>query len=156
MNKPREYRVYKPKNDGKGAASAWQLSFKQDNKYNPWMMFLVMAQQTGADDNGNARFDWENGLTVKLGDADVGEIIAVLEGRKDSVGQKGMLFHQTPSGGNKVIKLERNDYGYNLSVSAQDENKNRLGPIYHSLTDGEATMLLVLLKQAIITMYGWF
>jgi hypothetical protein len=152
----KEFRCYKPKNDGNGAATAWQLSFKKDNKFNPWMFFLVAAKQEGTDDKGNAKFNWKEGaLTVKLGDNDLGEIISVLEGRKDSLGTKGSLFHQTPSGGNKVIKMEANEYGFNIAVSAQDENKNRLGPIYHSLTHGEASLLLILLKKAVETIYGW-
>jgi hypothetical protein len=152
----REFRIYKPKTTGDGAASAWQLSFKKDNKYNPWMFFLVTAKQDGADENGNAKFNWKEGaLTVKLGDADLGEIISLLEGRKDKLGTNGSLFHQTPSGGNKVVKMEASDYGFNLSVSAQDENKNRLGPVYHTITHGEASLLLVLLKKAVERIYGW-
>lgn len=151
----KEFRVYKPKNDGNGTAIAWQLSYKEANKYNPWTMFLVAAKQVGQDNNGNAKFDWENGFTVKLGDADLGEIIALLEGRKRFLGSKGSLFHQTPSGGNKVISIEPNDYGYIVSVSAQDENKTNLGKISNSMTHGEASLLLVLLKKAVENIYGW-
>lgn len=155
MGRPREFRIYKPKQSGDGSATAWQLSFKEQNKYNPWMLFLVAAKQTGMDEKGNAKFDWDNSLTVKLGDADIGELISVLEGRKDKVGSNGSLFHQTPGGGNKVVKFESSDYGFNVAVSAQDEQKNKLGPIYHSITHGEAALLLTLLRRAVEIIYEW-
>lgn len=155
MNR-REFRCYKPNNSGNGAASAWQLSYKKDSKFDPWVMFLTVSKQEGKDENGNAKFNWKNGaITVKLGDADLGEIISVLEGRKASVGTKGSLFHQTGTGGNKVVYFESTDLGFKLSVSAQDNEKNKVGPYFHTLTHGEGSMLLILLKRAVERIYGW-
>lgn len=152
---PKEFRLYKPTGSGQGCASKWNVSYKQNTKYPQWMMFLEMAKQTEKDADGNDRFDWDNAIRVKLGEADLGELIAVLEGRKSSVGTKGMLYHQSPDGGNKVIKLETSDKGgYALNVSAQDKDKNAT-KLYHSITDGEAALLCVLLKRAVEVMYEW-
>jgi hypothetical protein len=118
-------------------------------------MFLVMAKQTGVDENDNASFDWKGGVTVKLGENDIGEILAVAEGRKEAAGYKGSLFHQTQDGGNKVIKFVRTDNGYSLSVSAQNKEKVSSGNLFQTLSDGEVSILTVLLKKAIETIYGW-
>ncbi len=152
----RQFRIYKPNKGSTGAASKWELSFKPDQKYNQFLFFLELAKQKGeTDENGNSQFDWDNAISVKLGDNDLGEIIAVLEGRKTSVGTKGSLFHQTPGGGNKVVGLEASENGFNLSASAQDADKNSSGRVYHSITHGEAALLLVLLRRAVETIYGW-
>jgi hypothetical protein len=153
--KPKELRIYKPTKDGKGIASAWQLAFKPDRKYDPFLFFLTMAVQTQSD-NENARFDWDNAIVVKLGENDLGEMISVLERRKTNLGtDKGILYHQSPDGGNKIIRLDSDDRGYLLSVSVQDAAKNKKGPFKHTLTHGEASTLLILLKRAIEVIYGW-
>src|SRR5690606_28970285 len=129
--------------------------YKTKEKYDKWMPFLIVAKQNGYDNNNNAKFDWESGLVVKLGEPDMGELIAVLEGRKQSVGTKGSLYHAN-NNGNKVVNFSSNEKGgFFLSVSAQDSNKTSLGKISLVLSDGEAALLLVLLKKAVELMYGW-
>lgn len=154
MDRPQEYRIYKPNKNGNGVASKWQLSFKPEKKYDQFELFLVTSSQSGEDEKGNQRFDWESGIIVKIGEADLGEIISVLEGRKDSLGFKGMLFHETPGGGNKVIKLDSTEKGYTLSVSAQDSEKNKKNH-YQVISPGEAAILLVLLRAAVVRIYNW-
>jgi hypothetical protein len=83
-------------------------------------------------------------------------MISVLERRKTNLGtDKGILYHQSPDGGNKIIRLDSDDRGYLLSVSVQDAAKNKKGPFKHTLTHGEASTLLILLKRAIEVIYGW-
>lgn len=151
------YRIYRANNNGDGSASEFQLSFKKDEQYNPYLLFLVMAPQGPDNANGDATFLWkEKGITVKLGENDIGEIIAVLDGRKDTLGMKGSLYHQTPNGGNKAIVLNRNEKGgFWLSVSGQDKDKNSLGKYSHSISDGEASILSTLLKAAVVRLFGW-
>ncbi len=152
----KQFRIYKPNKTNNGAASKWELSFKPDNQYDKYLFFLELAKQKGeADEKGNSQFDWDNAISVKLGENDLGEIISVLERRKDSVGTKGSLFHQTPGGGNKVVNLEATENGFSLAASAQDADKNSSGKIYHSITHGEAAYLLVILKKAVETIMGW-
>lgn len=160
MSNPKEYRIYRPNKAGNGSAIAFQLSYKEreykGKKYPNWMVFMVACSQTGIDGNGNASFDWKNAINVKMGENDLGEVMSVLERRKSSVGSKGSLFHETPGGGNKIIGFEVNKErgGYNLSVSSKNKNgdlqKNRI-----TLSDSEASILLVLLKKSIEKMYQW-
>lgn len=157
--RPKEVRFYKPTNSGQGAASKWNLSYKKKETdkgtFGQWMLFLEVSRQIAKDADGNDRFDWDNAIKVKLGEADIGELLAVLQGRKNSVGTKGSLYHQTPGGGNKVIGLSVSDKGgYNLTVSSQDKDKNS-NRLFHSLTDGEAAILQVLLQRAVEIIFEW-
>lgn len=148
------YRIYRANKDKKGSASAWQLSFKNQDKFNPYVCFLNVAKQLPEDDaNGNAKFDWDNSITVKLGDNDIGEIISVFERRKTSVGMKGALYHQSPNGGNKIVNLEASEHGYSMSVSSQDKDKNT-NRVNQTIGHGEAAFLLVLLKRYVEIIYG--
>jgi hypothetical protein len=106
-------------------------------------------------ENGNATFDWKGGITVKLGENDLGELISVLERRKSEVGYQGKgLFHQTAKG-NKVVNFALyEDKGYSLKVSAQDNEKNR-SEVKQVMSFAEASLLLVLLKRAVEKIYGW-
>src|SRR5687768_5293221 len=102
------FRIYRANKTGNGFATQWQLSYKPKDKYDEFMFFLVGASQNGEDANGNAKFGWkpeEGAITCKLGVNDLGEIIAVLTGLQQAAGYKGSLYHQTPGGGNKVIKF---------------------------------------------------
>src|SRR5688572_11312265 len=105
----KNFTVYRAKNGGGGTASQWQLSRKEkkganDDKVYYYEAFLTVAKQTADDKNGNATFAWQGDKNekaiVKLGEADLGELISVLERRKNSVGMKGSLFHQSPDGSN--------------------------------------------------------
>src|SRR5687768_2180190 len=115
---PNEFRTYRASKDGKsGVASKWQLTYKQDRdgKYGQWMIFLNLAQQKGFDKNDNAAFGWkpeDGGITVKLGENDIGELISVLEGRKLGLGTEGTLYHESPGGGSKIIYMTSNEKGF--------------------------------------------
>lgn len=151
-------RFYRANKNNSGFASSWELSFKEQNKYDPWMMFLRMAPQTGYDQNDNGVFDWEGqGITVKLGENDIGEILAVLQGRKQSAGYKDSLFHQTPGGGSKTIKFtyDEQSNAYGLQVTSKDKDGKLLGPYRQMVSASEGCLLEVLLKQGIVKMYGW-
>lgn len=151
----REIRIYRSNKDNNGFASAWQLAHKPENKYEPYIFFLTMAKQIGLDDKDNAKYDWDNSIKVKLSEFDLGEVIAVLDGRKASLGYKGSLFHQSPNGSNKVIKLDSSDKGMRLSVSGQTAEKVPIGNFFQTLGEGESVILSVMIKRAIVQMYGW-
>jgi len=153
---PKEFRLYRPNRSNNGTAFSAQLSYKKENKYNPWFLFFIMAPQTGTDQNGNASFDWnDKAITVKIGENDLGEFIAVLEGRKSEVGKEGSLFHKTPSGGNKIISFKRLDNkDYALGISFKNPS-GELIKYYQGISKGEAALLLTLLKSAAIKLYGW-
>jgi len=146
--------LYKAKGDGNGAASQWSLGSKKD------CVFLEMANQKGKDDKGNARFDWDNKIRFKLGDADIGELLAVLVGLQDGVGpfdaSKGKhkgLFHSNQSG-NAVLYFGKDEHGrfrIYLSVKRGDEKI----AVQHAISKGEACVLSTLLRRAIEVMYRW-
>lgn len=146
--------LYKAKNDGNGAASQWNLASKKD------CVFLEMADQRGKDENGNARFDWDNKISFKLGESDIGELLAVLVGLKNGVGpfdtskqkHKG-LFHSNPNG-NAILYFGKDEHGrfrIYLSVKKGD-TKNA---VQHTISKGEACVLSTLLRRAIEVMYRW-
>jgi hypothetical protein len=146
--------LYKAKGDGNGAASQWNLGSKKD------CVFLEMANQKGKDENNNARFDWDNKIRFKLGDADIGELLAVLVGLQDGIGpfdttknkHKG-LFHSNQSG-NAVLYFGKDEHGkfrIYLSVKRGDEKT----VVQHAISKGEACVLSTLLRRAIEVMYRW-
>lgn len=155
-------RIYKPRRDGSGAASAWNFRWLDEQTA---AVFLELAPQSEvADGNGYNRFDWsgkENpgarSINVKLGVPDLTAIIAVLEGRRDQLAPNGSIFHRTRSGGNKVVSLAWYDQfgGYGLKVSAQDASGHQSGPIKHGITIEEAILLRELLTTALVRMHGW-
>lgn len=146
--------LYRANNNGNGAASQWSLGSKKD------CVFLEMANQKGKDDKGNAKFDWDNKIRFKLGETDIGEILAVLVGLQDGVGpldttknkHKG-LFHSNQNG-NAILYFGKDEYGkfrIHLSVKKND-NKS---VVQHSISKGEACILSTLLRRAIEVMYRW-
>jgi len=167
-NSRKSYAIFRTNRENKGTATQWELSYKQtQNKkgenVDNWFMFLEGATQKGVDENGNARYDWEKKITVKLGENDIGEILSVLNGIKDSAGYKGSMYHQTPGGGNKSITFainqqEGKDYnptqGYKLRIAAQDASKN-LTQVQQLISPAEAEILKALLQRALVRMFGW-
>ena len=155
MQKPQQFRIYRANKSGSGFASAWELSYKEENKYDPWMCFVNISKQKGNDSNGNATFDWDNGLTVKLGPTDIGELIAVIRRLQKEAGYQGKLYHRTKSG-NKVITFSKAEKdGFHFSVSAQDKNKKSSGKYSQVISNGEAMILLTLLEEAVRKIYLW-
>ena len=148
-----EFRIYRPNSTGTGSAFSLQLSYKKEEKYNKYLVFLIGAKQIPSD-NDNAKFDWEKALTVKMDLVDLGEFLAVLERRKDHLGFKGSLYHESKAG-NKIIKLDKTDNGYNLSISAQDLEKKSLGQVYAALGHGDASILCTLCKRACERLLDW-
>ena len=153
----KQFRVYKPKKTDDGSVSAWEISYKKD-KYDRYECFLEMANQLpGRDANDNQKFDWDNKITVKLGALDIGEILLVLEGHKDSVGTKGKnsLFHKT-SKGNKVINFSYSkEYkNFSLKISSQDEETKKRASFNQLISLAEGVIIRELLKSAIVKMYS--
>lgn len=156
----KNFRVYKPNNQGTGAASEWQLS-RKDTKYNNVMFFLIGAKQTGKDENDNASFAWKDEtqkVTMKLGENDIGEVLAVLNGLKDKAGTDQGLFHKNTKG-NTVLSFSRYvkddkfvGYGLRLSKKTTDGLTVQL---QHLLSLGEGEILRVLLGEVVKEMYSW-
>jgi hypothetical protein len=170
-----EFRIYKPNMKGTGAASKLQLRIKgkpvtnregREVSVDVTMVFWEAALQTGKDSNGNASFGWDEDskkVAIKLGDADIAEILAVLSGKKEFAGPPPKaggkfppgLFHKSPKG-NSTFSLTKNDLGgYNIRLSAQKQGQQGTIAVAHSITIGEGEVVATLLKAAIVKKYGW-
>jgi len=144
--------LYKARNDDSGAASQWSLGSKRD------CVFLEMANQAGKNNKGNAKFDWENKIIFKLGETDIGEILAVLMGLQQGVGpfdqaknkHKG-LFHSNKDG-NSILYFGKDEHGkYRIYLSVKRGEKRTA--IQHALSNGEACILGILLRRAVEIIY---
>lgn len=153
-----EYRIYKPRKTNDGAASKLQLTVVKNEEPNiskykqrKVMLFWIICQQTGVDENQNATFAWQDEtkyITLKLGEIDIGKILATLHLKT----KETQIFHKNPKG-NATFTLTRTDKGYNLRISKQINKV--VTAINHSISVEEAEILIILLTQAILTIYQW-
>jgi len=153
---PQNFVLYKAKPDGGGAASQWSLGSEKDS------VFIEMSQQkNGKDDNNNYRFDWENKIRFKLGEADIGELLAVLTGLQAGAGpfdasknkHKG-LYHSTQKGSNAILYFWKDESGrFHLYLSVKKGEEQTV--VKHAISKGEACVLSTLLRRAIEIMYRW-
>lgn len=148
------FQIYKPRRDGGGCASGWELGSKKD------AVFLAVAGQIGKmEGEDNAKFDWANKLQMKLGVTDIGEIVACLERRQKGIGplkdgkHRG-LFHKNASGTATLLFEEGQSGGWYMKIGIQ-RTGGTVQNLTHSLTFGEGATLLVLLRVAVERMYGW-
>ncbi len=148
------FKLYKARGSGDGAASQWNLGSEKD------CVFLEMANQTGKDGNGNASFDWGGKIRFKLGVSDIGEVLSVLVGLQKGVGQydsergkfKG-LYHSNKSG-NAILYFGKDDAGrFGIRLSVKKDNNQTI--VQHSMTKGEACVLITLLRRAIEIIHKW-
>lgn len=164
----KQFRIYRANKNKTGTASSWQLSFKEDRKFDQFNLFLNITSQAPADDeNGNAKFNWktEQEIIVNLADNDIGNLLSTLEGRKNECN----IFHESPKGGNKTISLKRveekpekedrrypNENAFYLNVAYKGDDKS--SPLIkhsQSLTFAEASILTTLLRRALERIYDW-
>lgn len=169
VTKPRaEWRVYKPRKSNDGAASKLELKVitdvktKNDKtfKTREVQVFWVSAKQTGTDENDNASFAWKDNaqnVTIKLGEVDLGEILAVLNEKKSQSGAKSDkyngIFHKNKSG-NASFLLKREESGYNLRVSKKVGAEPPV-EVKHQITFGEGEILRTVLEAAVNQIYRW-
>ena len=157
--RPNEYRIYKPYGQDKGGASAFQIKITltpEDKIKRKVELFWVASNQTGTDENKNARFGWQdpkNSATMKIGMIDVGEILLALRGKKEEV----TLYHQNKSG-NTIVKINRGStksgpvLNFQMSSKRGDSEAVR---VRHNITQGEAQVLERLLCDFISDSYKW-
>jgi hypothetical protein len=148
------YRVYKPNKQGTGSASEWQLAFHTQEKFNPWKLFFSIAKQTATDENGNNRFDWDNAIKVKMDTSDLGEIIAVLDGKQKEAGHGGKIFHQF-NNDNKIINFIKNEDNGSFFIKVSHQRNGDVVSYQQNLTIGEGCALKVLLQEALIKLNNW-
>ena len=148
---PQNLTFYHPNNAGKGSAASFEYRWEADK--DSVLLFLVMANQKGKNANGNGTFDWDNKITVKMGENDVGEFLCVLNAVKDTAGSGKGLYHKSGSG-NKIINFEFKDGSYYLNVSQKDSNKgDQRG--YISIYPQEAELLKIMLSKYVELLFDW-
>jgi hypothetical protein len=176
-----EYRIYKPRLDqaGKpsGSATKWEAGWKDvkganGKTYKEIQMFVTGTNQGGTGKEENAVFDWKTTknptgkqVLMKLGDADVGEILAVLGRHKDKLGGPAGsgLFHKNPKNpkASSTLQIEfapsrdtkQYDPNFKLRLSFKDE-KSLVIVQNHIISLGEAEILRNLLEGAIRRKYS--
>ncbi len=160
------FKIYKPRKTKDGVASQWEFSRKtpatDDKPERPACMFLVFANQT--DSEGRlAQFDWPNKVTMKLGIADIGEILSVFIGLQKDLGPKEKdengnyrgkgIYHETQRG-NTILQLKKEDNKFAIRLSQKLKGQN-VRIFLHSLTHSEVAVLTTLFRRAIELMYAW-
>ena len=170
-NQP-SFAVYRANKDKNGAACRFTLAPAKENR-GP-SLFLDMAKQTGEDENQNASFGWrrwnkesrawdntDKCVSVKLGTADIGELLAVISGRKDAAGSNGKSIFHTNDKGTSTIDFKL--YGkqneppttFMLSTSAKLNEGKEAVRISHSLSFAEGEALRVFLERALVAVNNW-
>src|SRR5690606_2561671 len=91
------------------------------------LIFWVITQQTGTDSNDNATFGWNDDnkkVIFKLGEVDIGEILAVLNGVKTQVGSDKGLFHQNDKGNTSFQFTYSDKYkSYTIRIAKKVDGK---------------------------------
>ena len=167
-----QWRVYKPTKNGTGAASRLEMKVVEEERksssgssftYRDVQLFWVASPQTGTDSNGNAAFAWSvsgdtESITLKMGEADVGEVLAVLNNEKEEAGQTGGkfsgIYHQTVKGSTTFSFKKADGKGYYIRLARKPKG-GVLTEVKHTLSLGEAQILKVLLERAVQQKYQW-
>ena len=148
------YRVYRANKQGNGTASEWQLSYKGYEKYSPWKLFFSIATQTETDENGNARFDWDHAICVKMDVSDLCEILAVLEHKQSEAGNGGKIFHKKGND-NKIINFIHNENTKNYFIKVSHQSDKGVVAYQQNMSIAEGCALRVLIEQAIVKLANW-
>ncbi len=152
--------IYKPRKDGGGCASSWELDLKKG------CVWMAMAPQIGKmEGDDNAKFDWKNKRQIKLGLADIGELVSVLQRRQDGAGppsnREGSskhrgLYHKNASGSTTLAFDKANQgTGWYLKMGVQKAGEKEVQSLSHAVTLGEGCVLLTLLLRAIELIVRW-
>ena len=135
--------IYKPNSRGSGGVVRWQLNRDKG------AVFLEAANQSG-----ERQFDWDRKIIMKWGLGDLGQVLAVLQGRQ----AQAKVFHQSEKA-NSAFDLNRRDdpdkAPYMFTVSRQDAADKSVRKVSIPLTHGEAAVLETALRAAVTRLLGW-
>lgn len=144
-----EVNFWKPNSKNEGAAAFFNYSAPNN------CVFLKMMPQ--AADGSDNKFDKTRSLNVKLGQTDLGELLAVMMCRKDGAGNKkenkwSGLYHEGKTG-SSVIGFSRADNGnVFLSISYKTEGSDAVR-LSIPLTLGELECLRVFVETSLAKMF---
>lgn len=142
---------WKPRRENNGAAAFFEFNMEQDN---PSAWFTMMPESS---ESGNSKFDSNRKIVSKLNLEDLGQILAVLTGRLEGLGDlndKGHyrgLYHQGMNGASSTIGLSYNsEYkNFNLSLTRKDNSDAEPVRYYIGLSHGQAEQLRVFCENVI-------
>jgi hypothetical protein len=138
-----EYAIYKPNSRGRGGVIRFGLNRAKKS------VFLDAALQSG-----EKQFDWENKITMKWTLADLGPVLAALQGRQ----AQAKLFHQSEKA-NSTFELTRRDdperAPWFMSISRQENADGSVRKVSIPVTHAEAAVLETALRTAINRLIGW-
>ena len=166
------YCMYRANKDKNGAASKFNLSKKPDD--NKCQLFLEMAKQTGENENKDAVFGWrqydstsktfnnlDKSVSMKLGTADIGELLAVISGRKDFAGTGKGLYHENQRGHTTLeFRLYQKDkdspaLGFILSTNSVNKETKDSVKVSHVVSFADGEVLRVFLNNALMEINKW-
>lgn len=138
-----EYAIYKPNGRNTGGVIRFGL--------NPGKAAVFVD---AANQSGERQFDWEQKIIMKWGFADLGSVLAVLQGRQPEV----KLFHKTDTATSAFGFLARQEPDrapYLMSVSRQEAGDNSVRKVTIPVTHAEAAVLETALRTAVTRLLGW-
>jgi hypothetical protein len=138
-----DYAIYKPNSRGSGGVVRFELNRSKAS------VFVDAALQMG-----EKQFDWEQKITMKWGLADLGTVLATLQGRQP----QAKLYHQSEKANSAFELTLREDpqrAPYFMTVSRQEESDKKLRKVTIPVSHAEAAILETALRSAVIRLLGW-
>jgi hypothetical protein len=138
-----DYALYKPNSRGNGGVFRFSLNPAKGS------LFLEAAPQTG-----EKQFDWENKIIMKWTLPDLGQTLAVLQGRQP----QAKLFHQSEKANSTFELTLRDDPAkapYLMVVSRQLNADKTVRKVAIPVSHAEAAILETALRTATTRLIGW-
>ena len=142
--------------NGKGTGSAMQLELHPAHEDTEGSIFLTIAPQRGVgtrteNETVHPTFDWRNAVCLKLDLMDIAQLLQVLRGVQESIGDGKGLFHRSANA-TAVIRFEHRiepSPGYVLDVSRKPlvGELQRVGFFFHHV---EAFAFAAMMEQALV------
>lgn len=147
------FAIYKARRAGGGAALRFDFNPSRE------AIFAEFAQQKGGAER---EFDWENKMVFKLGPADIGKILVVLEG-KSGANAVDLYHDPTKSAGgagsasgikNAALAVSKSERGFVFKLSQQSA-EGGVRAISVNVSEDEAALLRILLNRAVERIFAW-
>lgn len=138
-----DYTIYKPNGRGTGGVVRWQINRDKG------AVFVEAANQSG-----ERQFDWDRKIIMKWSLSDLGQALAVLQGRQP----QAKVFHQAEKA-NSAFDFNRRDdpdkAPYLFTISRQDAADKSVRKVTIPISHGEAAVLETALRAAVTRLLGW-
>lgn len=156
MNKPKEYRIYRPKDDFSGNASSWNISFKSNKTYeNALVFFTIVPQLKQNDKAGNATFAWKGentGMTLALESEDLAQILAFFHGLIPEC----KIYHETEGGAKiKSLHLVFDKEGKGIYLNCYFKSSEGSGKLNQTIKPPDEIILKTMLTKALEHSFNW-